>query len=320
MSIVKRIAFLAVVTMLPLVVLAQSSLPVTILVSSSPGSSRDNLARLMAQRLPEHLGRPVVIENKTGALGTIAIKEVITAPAGRSVYTLAPFTNLIFPPLTQQSSPYDPFKELQPVANLAAIHLAVIVNTSIGASTPRELAAWLKQNPDKAQMGLQSIGGQSNFLAMQLSKAVGVDFTYVGYRQASFFFTDLMSGRIPMAIMPLGEIGTGTKDPRIRALGVLTPKRSPLAPDVPTFIEQGIPVVSGDSWFGMWTSATTPKVDVLKMEEAIRKVLAMPDVQEAVTKHGMVADFLTAEQTDRRLRAEQNVWAPTIKASGYRAD
>ena len=151
-SITKRIAFICLVIMTPLAPLAavaavaQSSLPITILVSSSPGSSRDNLARLLALRLPEYVGRPVVIENKIGALGTIAIKEAIAAPANKTVFTLAPFTNLIFPPLTQQSSPYDPFRELQPVANLAAIHLAVIVNTSIGASSPKELAAWLKRS------------------------------------------------------------------------------------------------------------------------------------------------------------------------------
>jgi tripartite-type tricarboxylate transporter receptor subunit TctC len=300
---------------------AQTAQPVTLVVGTPPGGSADGLARLLAQRLPEHLGRAVVVENKTGALGALAVQEMLAAPPSRQVFVVAPFTTVLFPSLTQNTPRYNPFEDVRAVARLASFPLGVVVSTSIGVNTPAELAAWLKRNPTRATIGMGGLGGQTHFLGLQLGKALNVNAALVPYRGNAPLLNELMAGHLPIGVMVAGEIKPQATEGRVRVVGMLTPKRSPLAPEVPTFAEQGIAVDSGESWFGMWTSATVAKADVQNMESALRKVLATPEVKAAlVANYALVADFQPSDVTAASLRAEHERWAPTIKASGFKSD
>ncbi len=301
---------------------AQSSTPVTILVGTPPGGSIDGLARVLAQRLPEHLdGRTVVVENKSGALGAIALRELSASPADRLIFGIGPFTNLLFPALTNASVRFDAFKEFQTVATLSSFQIGVAVSSATGVKTPKELVAWLNQNPRKVQIGIGGLGGQTHFLGLQLADAVNVKAPVVPYKGNNPLLSDLMAGHIPLGVLVAGEARRVAGDGRINVVGMLTPKRSPLAPEIPTFAEQGINVTSGESWFGMWASSHMPKAEVHRMEEAVKKILAAREVQEALAeRYAMVADFRSSEETARRLRVENDLWGPVIKASGFKAD
>lgn len=299
---------------------AQTS-PITLLVGFAPGGSSDGVTRLLAQKLPEHLGgRTVVVENKPGAIGVLSIRELIAAPADRSVYVVLPFSSVIFPVMTGEASGYDIFKDLQSVASLTSYPLGVVVGATTGVQTPRDLVAWLKANPAKAQFGTAGAGGHNHFLGLQLGNAVGVEATVVPYKGNAPLLTDLLAGHVPAGVMVAGEVTPHLKDGKLRLVGVLSAARSPLMPDVPTFAEQGIAVGSGEAWYGMWASARADKAEVARMQEALAKVLATAEVREAlVARYAMQADYRPAEQTARRLRADVEQWAPVIKASGFKS-
>ncbi len=300
--------------------LAQSS-PITLVVGFAPGGTSDGVTRLLAQKLPEQLGgRAVIVENKPGAIGTVSIREIINAPADRQSYVVLPFSSVIFPAMTGEANGYDIFKDLQSVASLASYPLGVVVSTTTGVQTPKELVAWLKANPTKAQFGTAGAGGHNHFLGLQLGNAVGVESTVIPYKGNAPLLTDLIAGHIPAGVMVAGEVTPHLKDGKLRLVGVLTAARSPLMPDVPTFAEQGIAVNSGEAWYGMWAPARADKAEVARMQAALAKVLNAADVREALaTRYSMQADYRPADQTAKRLRADYDQWAPVIKASGFKA-
>ena len=300
---------------------AQDRSPITILVGFAPGGTSDLTARLIAQYLPEHIGRPVVVVNRPGALGVSSIRELISTDDVNRVYVVLPFSSVIFPALTRTPAPYDVFNDMQPVASIASFTLGVAVNAGTGVKTPRDLVAWMKANPKSTIFGTAGAGGHNHFLGLDLGKAIGVDSTVVPYKGNAPMMSDLLPGHIPAAVMVAGEVISHTEGGRVRLVGVLTPTRSTLMPDVPTFAEQGVNVTSGESWYGMWAPAKAEKTQVQKMQDAVRKILANKEVQRTLAeKLAMQADFRDSSQTDQRLRRDHAYWAPIIKASGFKAD
>ncbi len=300
---------------------AQDRSPITILVGFAPGGTSDLTARVIARYLPEQIGRPVVVVNRPGALGVLAIRELISSSENKHTYVLLPFSSVVFPVLTRSPAPYDIFKDIQPVASIASFPLGVAVNSSISVKNPRELAGWMKANPNSALFGTAGSGGHNHFLGLQLGKAIGVESTVVPYKGNALMMSELVPGHIPAAVMVAGEVLPYTADGRVRLVGVLTRKRSPLMPDVPTFAEHGIDVTSGESWYGMWAPAKADKVQLRIMQEALRKVLEDKEVQRTLaTTLAMQADFRTAVETNERLRRDYTHWAPIIKSSGFKAE
>lgn len=295
--------------------------PITLIVGFAPGGTSDGVARLLAQKLPEQLGgRAVIVENKPGAIGILSIRELINTPADRQAYAVLPFSSVIFPVMTGEASGYDIFKDLQSVASLTSYPLGVVVGTATGVRTPKDLLAWLKANPARAQFGTAGTGGHNHFLGLQLGKAIGVEATVVPYKGNAPLLTDLIAGHVPAGVMVAGEVTPHLKDDKLRLVGVLSATRSPLMPDVPTFAEQGIPVGSGEAWYGMWAPARADKAEVTRMQEALGKVLSSVEVREALaSRYAMQADYRPADQTAKRLRADFDQWAPVIKASGFKS-
>lgn len=295
--------------------------PVKILVGFAPGGSSDGVARMVADKLQGELGRNVIVENKAGATGRLAIEALLTVPAGSETYLLSPFSSMVFPVLTLPGLRYDVFKDFRPVASITSYPLALAVSASVPARNAKDYAAWLKADPSRAQFGTAGLGGHNHFLGLQLGKAIGVDMNVVAYKGNSPMVTDLMAGHLPAGVMVAGDAAAHVQGGRIRMLGVLTPQRSPLMPEVPTFVEQGIDVRSGEAWFGLWAPANAQAADIARMQAAVQKVLALPEIREGfVSRYFMAADFRDAEQTGRRLRADFDNWQPVIKASGFKGD
>jgi len=303
------------------VAFAQDRSPVTILVGFAPGGTSDLVARLIAKYLPEQIGQPVIVVNRPGALGAISIRDLIATKDVNNTYAVLPFSSVVFPVLTRTPAPYDIFAEMQPVASIASFPLGVAVNVNTGVKTPRELALWMKEKPKSATFGTAGAGGHNHFLGFELGKVIGVESTVVPYQGNAPMMSDLLAGHIPAAVMVAGEVLGHAGDNRVRLVGVLTPKRSPLMPDVPTFAEQGVNITSGESWFGMWAPSKVDKVQLMKMQEALRKILEDKEVRQVLfEKMAMQADFRTSSETDARLRSEHAYWAPIIKASGFKAN
>jgi len=295
--------------------------PITLLVGFAPGGTSDLAARVIAQHLPGKIGRPVIVQNRAGALGTLSVRELITTADPNSAFVVLPFSSLVFPVLTRTPAPFDLFKDIQPVASIASFPLAVAVNAGTGVRTPQQLVSWMQKNPKSAIFGTAGAGGHNHFLGIQLGTETGVASTVVPYKGNAPMMADLVPGHIPAAVMVAGEVVPQLKEGRIQLIGVLTQNRSPLMPDVPTFAEQGVNLTSGESWYGIWASSKADKAQVQLIQDAIRKVLDDKDVKKSFEeKLALQPDFKTAEQTDARLRRDHAYWAPIIKASGFKAD
>jgi tripartite-type tricarboxylate transporter receptor subunit TctC len=292
---------------------------IKLLVGFPPGGSTDTLARLMADKLGPLLKQPVVVDNKPGAGGRIAAQALKASAPDGLTYMVAPNATPVFQALLYPASVlrFDVLQDFTPVGMLASYPLALAVSPQVPAKTAAEYVQWLKANPAKSSFGTAGAGGQTHFTGVQFGKATGIDMQVVPYRGNGPLITDLVGGQVPAGVLTAGDILPQQKAGRVKVLGVFGAKRSPLLPDVPTFVEQGINVDTGDGWTGVWAPAKTPKAQLERMQRALKEVLALPDVRETMQKLAFTPDFRPGEEVDAIERKELAYWGPIIKASGF---
>jgi tripartite-type tricarboxylate transporter receptor subunit TctC len=292
---------------------------IKLLVGFPPGGSTDTLARLMADKLGPLLKQPVVVDNKPGAGGRIAAQALKASAPDGLTYMVAPNATPVFQALLYPASVlrFDVLQDFTPVGMLASYPLALAVSPQVPAKTAAEYVQWLKANPAKTSFGTAGAGGQTHFSGVQFGKATGLDMQVVPYRGNGPLITDLVGGQVPAGVLTAGDILPQQKAGRVKVLGVFGAKRSPLLPDVPTLLEQGINVDTGDGWTGVWAPAKTPKAQLERMQRALKEVLAMPDVRETMQKLAFTPDFRPGEEVDAIERKELAYWGPIIKASGF---
>ena len=300
--------------------MAQEKPPIRILVGFPPGGASDGLARLMADKLRDQLKQNVIVENRPGVGGRIAAQAIKAAPANGQMYMIAPNATFTFQHLTYPVSVlgYDMNTDFTSVARLTSYPMAMVVNTSIGTKTAKEYVAWLKVNPAKNTFGTAGQGGDTHFNGLQFGKLAGTPMQVVPYRGNGPLLIDLVGGQILTGNMLAGDALQHVKSGKLNYIGVFSPQRSPLLPDVPTLAEQGFNTGGDDGWMAVWGPAKLPKVELERMQTAIKNVLAMPDVKEMLlSKFLQVADYRDGTEVDKQLQAELTHWGPIIKASGF---
>lgn len=298
---------------------AQSDKPVRLLVGFAPGGSADIAARSIAEKMSADLKQPVVVENRPGAGGRIVAEQIKNAPADGSTLMLAPIVVPVLAPLVFSKLPYDPTTDFAPVAQVANFQFALSVNAAHPAKSMRELIAWYKANPAKANFGSPAPGSLPHFFGLMLGRTTGVDLVHVPYNGGAPMMTGLLGDQIAAAIDTTVEQIELHRTGKVRLLAVSAATRSPLAPDVPTFDEQGIPI-QGTGWFAVFAPAKTPEATVRALNGAIVKALAQADLRERFQKLGLEPAGGTPEQLAQRVREDTVKWAPVVKASGFKAD
>ena len=302
---------------------AQDKQPIKILVGFAPGGSTDTVARVLAEKLATVLKQPVIVDNKPGAGGRVAAQGLKASAPDGLTYMIAPnatpvFQTLLYPPEVLK---YDMLKDFAAVGLVVSYPLALAVNQQSGVKNAREYVAWVKADPKNATFGSAGAGGHTHFTGLQLGKTIGVDLQVVPYRGNGPLATDLLGGQVPAGIMTAGDILQHQKSGKVRVLGVFGAKRSPLLPDVPTFIEQGYNLDTGDAWTGMWAPAKTPKAELDRMQNGLKYVLGLPEVREIlINKATLNPDFRSAEEMDKLQRSELRYWGPIIKATGFKPE
>jgi tripartite-type tricarboxylate transporter receptor subunit TctC len=306
----------------PLTAAAQDKPVIRILVGLPPGGGTDAIARVVADRLPALLGQPVIIENRIGAGGRLAADELMRARPDGLTYMIAPnatptFQTLVFGPQLK----WDLWRDFTPVASLASYPLGMAVGLHTGAGDVRQFIAWVKDHPAQASFGTPGLGGQNHFLGEQFAKAAGVDLPVTPYKGTPPLITDLVGGHVPAAVTLLDETMKFHRSGKVKVIGIFSAKRSPLVPDIPTMAEQGIKVPDAEGWTAMWAPAKTPAAELARMQAALKQVLALPEVREAMTSRlSVLPDYRDAAQTADRQRAELATWAPIVKASGFKPE
>ncbi|MFV9472850.1 tripartite tricarboxylate transporter substrate-binding protein [Advenella sp. RU8] len=317
-NIIKSAIFLTCAT-LTIPSVAQEKPPITLVVGFAAGGTTDTIARILSEPLSKELGETVIVTNRAGAGGRIAAEFVKNAnPDGRT-YLMGPDGWAIFP--TAMHSPatlrYDLMKDLRPVAQVVSYPLALVVSNQVPATNLKDYAAWIQKNPQKAQFGTPAPGGQVQFVGWVAGKALGTDLEPVAYRGTAPIIADLLGEQLPAAIMPTGDTLRHPRE-KIKILAVMANQRWELAPDVPTFKEQGYNLEVDEAWQGFFAPAGTPTEEVQKMEAALKKVLARDDIKESIKSKAMLsAKFVPADEMEKSLHRDIEYWGKVIKDSGY---
>jgi tripartite-type tricarboxylate transporter receptor subunit TctC len=283
------------------------------------GSSGDALTRLIADRMQAELGQTVIVENRTGGSGRIALIGVKTAPPDGTTLLLTQMAPMTLFPHVHKSLDYDPIKDFTPVAQVATFGFGLAVGTDIPVKTPAELLSWLKANPGKATFGGPGAGGLPHFFGLLVGRAAGVEMTLVPYKGTANSLTDLLSGQIPMVVALASDLAPLHKDGKVRVVATGDRERIAELPDVPTFAESGIDIV-GRGWFGIYAPPKTPPAVVERLNKAIVSVLQSPAVRERITALGLRPTGSSPAELAESQRADFEKWGPIIKASGFTLD
>lgn len=294
--------------------------PVRILVGFPPGGSADLIARLAADKARDALGVPVIVENRPGAGGQIAAEALKNAaPDGKTLMASPVFVTVISP-LTYKKLPFDPEKDFAAVSLAVNFQLALSAGPATPARTLAEYVAWVKGDPRRASFGVPAAGSLPHFFGLMLGRAIGVELAHVAYKGGAPLLNDLMGGQIPVGVDVLSEALPQHRAGKLRILASSGAKRSPIAPEVPTFAELGYPQIQGDGWFGFHAPAKTPPAAVERLAAALAGAIRSADVTERLLKLGFEPVGSTPEELARRMAEDRAKWAPIVKASGFSVD
>jgi tripartite-type tricarboxylate transporter receptor subunit TctC len=295
---------------------------ITMIVPTPAGGAVDTLARILAERMRGSLGQPVIVENVTGASGSIGTGRV--ARAGPDGYTLG-LGNLSSHVVNGAvfKLPYDVRTDFEPVSLLTTQPLLIVAKKAMPANDLKELIAWLKANPDKASQGTGGPGSVIHLVGVLFQKETGTRFGFVPYRGPILAMQDLMAGQIDMMfdIPPnsLPQVRAGA----IKAYAVTARSRLAAAPDIPTVDEAGLPGFHTTSWYSLWAPKATPKTIIAKLNAAVVEALADPAVRTRLADLGQQIPP-REQQTPEALavlhKAEIEKWWPIIKAANIKAE
>jgi tripartite-type tricarboxylate transporter receptor subunit TctC len=296
--------------------------PITIVVPFVAGGALDVLGRILAERMRASLGQSIVIENVTGANGSIGVGRVArAAPDGHTIVIGYWGTHVANGAL--YTLPYDVLRDFEPIS-LVVTHLNMIVSKNAApARNLRELIGWLKANPDKASAGTSGVGGIEHVGGVLFQNVTGTRFHFVPYRGTPQALQDLAAGHIDLMLVNLTTSLPHVRDGSIKAFAVAANTRAAAAPDIPTTDEAGLPGFYVIGWSGLWAPKGTPKDVIAKLNSAVVSALADPAVRTRLSDLGMEIfprDQQTPEAFAAFQKAEIDKWWPIIKAAGIKAE
>jgi tripartite-type tricarboxylate transporter receptor subunit TctC len=296
--------------------------PIVVVVPFSAGGPTDALMRVLGERMRASLDQPLLVENVTGAAGTIGVAKVARAtPNG---YTLSVghwsthvINGAIYP------LKFDLLKDLEPVSRLTHYPMLLVTKNDIPAKDVKEFIAWVRANQDKVSAGSIGVGSAAHVAGVNFQSLTGLKFQYVAYRGAAPALQDLMGGQIDFLFDHLAHSLPHVRAGKVRAYAVTAPARSPSAPDIPTFDEAGVPGLHVLIWYGLWAPKGTPKDIIARLNAAVREALADPAVRKRLSDLGQVIpppEQLTPEALATYHKAEIDKWWPLVRAAGIKVE
>jgi tripartite-type tricarboxylate transporter receptor subunit TctC len=293
--------------------------PVRVVVGLAPGGGTDIQTRLIAQKLTDALGRPFIVENRTGAGGTVAYALIAKSPPdGHTLLGVA--SGYSIAPAVYAQLPYDPIADFAPISLAIEAPFLLLTHPAVPARNARELIALAKARPGALDFG--SAGqGSSTHMAMELFKSMaGVKLTHIPYKGTGPALSDLIAGQIPMLFGNILSCLPHVKAERLRALGVSSARRSAAIPGVPTIAESGLPRYADTTWHGWLAPAGTPQSIVMRLSSEIAKAVKSPDIVEKIASDGGEAIGSTPEQFLRLLGEEIARWRKVARAADVRIE
>ncbi|MCJ0762168.1 Bug family tripartite tricarboxylate transporter substrate binding protein [Variovorax terrae] len=293
--------------------------PIRLVVNFPPGGAADQLARMVGQPLSEALGQPVVIENRAGANGNIGGEVVAKSPADGYTLLMSSGGMVSINPHLYPKMPFDPAKDLVPVAAIARVLVYLEVKPSLPVKNVQEFLAYLKANPGKLSFGSPGNGSSPHLAAEMMKAQTNLYAVHVPYRGAAPAMQDLLGGQIDFMFDP----GIGlqhVKSGKLKLLAVGSPKRSPLFPDVPTLEEAGLKNFDADTWFGFYAPSGTPAEVITRVNREVNKILGTPAIRERITAIGGVPAPMVPADFGARASIDGVRFGALIRARNIKGD
>src|SRR5258706_2008719 len=291
--------------------------PLRIVSPSPPGGGTDILSRTIGQKLNERLGQPVVVDNRAGANGTLGAALVAKAPPDGQTMLIVP-AGYDDNPALYKSLRYDQARDLAPVSHLASGPLVLVVHPALPVRSVKDPIALAKSRPGEINVGSAGNGSLPHLCAELFNAEGKVKLTHIPYKGSGTAIVDVMSGRVPVYFMNVLQSLPLIKSGKLRALGVTSPQRTAIAPDLPAIAEAGLPGFDMTNWYGMLVPAATPRDVINKLQQETARVLNLPELKERLAGEGMTVVGSTPEQFTVFLARETAKYNRIIQAAGIK--
>ena len=294
--------------------------PVRIVVPFPPGGPSDYAARVIAQKLPEYLGQPVIVDNRPGASGTTGAEQVARAAPDGTTVCIANTGMLTVLPHLQAKMPYDPFKDFTPIANLIGGPSFLLVHPSIPAQNLKELIALAKKRPGELTYASAGVGQISHMNGELMKLLAGIDVLQVPYKGTGLIMPELIGGQVSMTFSTSIDTLQFVKAGRANLLAVTGKQRLPMVPGTPTMEEAGLPGFESLNWNGLVGPANIPRDVLTRLNREIARALNAPDVKDKIIAQGNFVIGDTPEQFTAYIRSEYDKWGSVVKQANIRLD
>jgi len=293
--------------------------PIKVLIGVPAGGTQDVLTRAIAQQVRDSLG-PLVIDNRSGAAGRIAVEAVKTAAPDGHTLLLGTASMMTMFPSAYRSLSYDPIKDFVPIVNAARFELALTVHKDVPANTLAEFIAWARAQGDKVSFGSYGAGTPSHFLGEMLNRAAGLKMVHVPYRGSTPARQDLMGGTVPVYFDTVGGAQQMLPSGRVKVLATSGDKRSPLMPNLPSFVEGGYKDVVATAWFAYYAPLKTPQPAIDKLRAEFARAVQTREVRQQLLQNGMYPVGDGSEALLKTMREDTARWGGIMKAVNFQAN
>jgi len=319
---IRKIVATALFTIAPVLALAQDAYPtkpIKIIVAYPAGGANDIVARAIAQELAPDLGQSVVIENKSGAAGTVGAEAAAKSPPDGYTLFMAAGAHTLAPSL-YVSLPYDIVRDFQPVSLAATGTYLLVVHPSVPARSVKELIELAKAKPGTLNFASSGVGAPPHLAGVMFQKLAGVTLNHVPYRGDTPAIADLMAGHVQLAFLSIQPLIPQVKAGKLRALAITSGMRSPAIPDLPTIAESGLPGYDIGTWWGLLAPAKTPMPIVDRLAAAMRKATAVPSIRERFAVGGIAAQSNTPKEFAAMIKSEVGRYGELAAAAGVKPE
>jgi tripartite-type tricarboxylate transporter receptor subunit TctC len=298
------------------------SRPITIVAPTTAGGPPDTIGRIIAEPMRQKLGQPVIIENVTGAGGSLGVQRVARAAPDGYTVSIGHLNSHVFTGAAYNLS-FDLLKDLAPVTMLTSAPMIFVVRNGFPPNNLKELVAWMKEHPKGASFGSVGVGGPAKVWATNFQNKIGIEFQFVPYRGAASIVQDLIGGQIDVACVEASNVVSQLGGGKIKAYAVLSKERWPVKPEIPTIDEAGAPGFYMTFWHGLWVPRGTPKDAIDKLDAAAIDALADPATRARLAQIGqgiVPREQQTPEALGAYHKAEIEKWWPIIRAAGIKPE
>ena len=292
--------------------------PIRVIVGYTAGGGNDLIVRLLAPKMTEGLGQPIIVENKAGAQSIIAAEYVAKSPADGYTILMGPSGPMTMNPATYSKLPYSPTKDFVPISMIGSFPLILTVNPQLPVHSVKELVEYAKARP--TQMNYASSAAAFQLTTELFKQKTGTEFAHIPYKGSGDSIKAVMAGEVTMTIVDPPPASGPLKGGQLRALAVTSATRHPNYPDVPTMAEAGIPDMEIGIWTAFFVPAGTPPAVVKRLQEEVARVVRLPDIRERLSDLGVEPVGGSSEELGRRVASDLERWTAVAKAANIKSD